>query len=68
MENETAEGNILFAESYEAQDELAKAQPNQARFQYELKNSQASVDIAFREFCNCRALHEAASVDVEVAS
>ena len=44
VENETAVGNILFAESYEAQDELAKAQPNQARFQDELKNSQASVD------------------------
>ena len=63
VEHETAEGDMLLAVSYEAQ-----APSHQARFQDELKNSQASVDIAFREFCNCRALHEAASVDLEVAS
>ena len=48
VEHKTAEGDMLFAVSYEAEDELAKAQPNQARFQDELKNSQASMDIAFR--------------------
>ena len=51
VETETAESDLLFQ--------------HQARFQEELKSSRESFNIAFREFNNCRALHDAACVDLE---
>ena len=67
-ENEISEADILFAEAYEAMDELAAAQQHQVRFHDELKSSRESLDIAFRELNNCRALHDAACDDLEDAS
>ena len=46
MENEISEGDILFAEAYEAVKEHTAAQQHQARFHDELKSSRESLDIA----------------------
>ena len=46
MENEISEGDILFAEAYEAVNEHTAAQQYQARFHDELKSSRESLDIA----------------------
>ena len=68
MEHETVEGDVLFAMSYEAMDELAKAQQCQSRCQDELDSSLQSMDAAIRELNNCRALHDVACDELKEAS
>ena len=51
--DEIAEGNVLFAASHEAMDELAKAQQYQDRPQDELKGSCDSRDMAFVDLKSC---------------
>ena len=52
----------------EAVDQLAAAHQHQARFLDELQSSRECLDIVYREFNDCGALHDAACVDLKDAS
>ena len=68
VEKETAEGDQLFATEEDATDKMEEARQYQDRTLDVLEGCCKSMDGAFMEFSNCRALHEAAWVDVQEAS
>ena len=68
VEKESAEGGLLLSEEEDAIDQLEAAWQHQTRILDELKGRRKSLDSAFREFSNCRALHEAAWADLKEVS
>ena len=68
VEKESAEGDLLLAAEADAIDKMEAAQQHQVRILDELEGCRKILDGAFREFNNCRALHEAAWVDLQEVS
>ena len=68
-EKECAEGDVLLAAEEEgAIDKMEAAQQHQVHILDELEGCRNSLDSAFREFNNCRALHEATWADLKEVS
>ena len=65
MVKESAAGDLLFVSEEDAVDKLEAARQHQDRTFEVLEDCRVSMDSAFGEFGNCRALHEAASFDVK---
>ena len=64
---ESAEGDMLFASEEDAVEKLEAAWQHQDRTLEVPEDCRKSMGSAFREFSNCRALHEAAWFDVKEA-
>ena len=62
---ESAQGDMLFASEEDAVHKLEGARQHQDRTLQVLEECHKSTDGAFKEFSNCRALHEAAWFDVK---